>query len=90
MKINDFSWLSGNWICKSEKYETEELWQKPKADLMLGLNRTVSKAGKTAFEFLRIFQQGHEIFYAASPNGRSATFFKLTMFENSYAVFENI
>ena len=89
MEFLKLKWLSGSWICKAERYETEELWQRPKANLMLGLNRTVSKEGKTAFEFLRIFHQNDEIIYAASPNGRSATLFKLTDFTENRVVFEN-
>jgi Domain of unknown function (DUF6265) len=89
MELKNLALFSGSWICKSENFETEEFWQKPKSDLMLGLNRTVSKSGNTAFEFLRIFQQENEIFYAASPNGKPATLFKLTEVSDNKVVFEN-
>ncbi len=89
MQINDLAWLTGSWLCKTENYETGELWQTPKGNLMLGLNRIVSNEGKTAFEFLRIFQQEDEIFYAASPNGKPATYFRLIELTQNKVVFEN-
>ncbi|MDO9578607.1 MAG: DUF6265 family protein [Candidatus Cloacimonadales bacterium] len=89
MNLNVLGWLAGSWLCKTENHDTEEFWQIPKGNLMLGLNRTVSSGEKTTFEFLRIFQREDEIFYAASPNGKSATFFKLIESENRKAIFEN-
>jgi Domain of unknown function (DUF6265) len=90
MQLKALHMLAGYWLCKTEKYETEELWQEPKASLMLGLNRTVSNVGKTAFEFLRIFQTKNEIFYAASPSGKPATHFKLIESSDNKLVFENL
>jgi hypothetical protein len=89
MNICELKWLSGSWLCKTNKFETEELWQDPKADLMLGLNRTVSNEGKTAFEFLRIFTQDNEVIYAASPGGKPATYFILIESSDNKLVFEN-
>ncbi|MCF7793215.1 MAG: DUF6265 family protein [Candidatus Cloacimonetes bacterium] len=89
MKIADLNGLTGSWLCKNEKSETEEFWLPSKGNMMLGLNRTVANSGKTAFEFLRIFQQNSDIFYSANPNGREATLFKLVKCEENKIIFEN-
>jgi hypothetical protein len=42
-----------------------------------------------AFECLRIEARQNGIFYVAQPNGRPPTSFRLTMIDDSTAVFEN-
>ena len=85
----DLKQLAGSWICRSETAETEEIWLVPKGGLMPGLNRTVYSDGRTAYEFLRIYSQENVIFYAASPNGRPPTMFKLIESKRGKLVFEN-
>lgn len=89
IKISDLSRLAGIWFSQTETTETEELWQSPKAGMMLGLNRTVSRNGNTAFEFLRIYENENMVYYAACPNGRFTTIFELVEHSNNQLVFEN-
>jgi hypothetical protein len=90
LKLDDLKILEGFWLCKIENSETEEFWLPAKGKMILGLNRTVANSGKSAFEFLRIYQQEEEIFYTASPNGKPATLFKLIEFQSGKMIFENL
>lgn len=90
MQILQLSLFEGSWLCKTDKAETEEFWLPAKGEMMLGLNRSVANSGKSAFEFLRIFQQNNEIFYAASPNGREETLFKLIKCTDNKFIFQNL
>lgn len=79
--------LAGSWC--SNDGSTEELWMVEKAGLMLGLNRSVGRGGKAAFEYLRIERRDDGIFYLASPGGREATPFRLVESSPTLAAFEN-
>lgn len=95
MRIERLAWLAGSWGSSQDARETEEHWMSPKGGLMLGMNRTIDKARKTSFEYLRIEQRStaagkRTIWYVASPSGNAPTEFKLTKLENEEVVFENL
>lgn len=68
----DLDWLAGHW-CNTE---TEELWLPEREGLLLGLNR--ARAGKPAFEFLRVEIVDSRARYLAQPGGRPPTVFAET------------
>lgn len=82
-------WLSGCWLCRENDVETEEFWLKEKGGILLGLNRTVRNDKASGFEFLRIFEEEGSVFFAASPNGRQPTLFKLEIWDDEKLIFIN-
>jgi hypothetical protein len=91
-KLEDLAWLVGSWRERKQGVETEEHWIAPKADMMLGVNRTARESGRNSFEFLRIARTPTGISYFASPGGRPATEFNLVQLEQKpqrKVVFEN-
>ena len=88
--LDAFGWLAGSWGSEANGIETEEVWMGPKAGLMVGMNRTVSKAGKTTFEYFRLVQKDETITLLASPSGKAPTPFTLKESVDSTAVFENL
>jgi hypothetical protein len=88
-EVDSLAWMVGSWIERKEGRETEEHWIAPKGGLMLGVNRTVTSAGKSSYEFLRIAKTAAGISYFASPGGRPAVEFPLIESGPTRAVFEN-
>lgn len=88
-KITNLAWLAGHWEGERDGRVTEEVWLAPAGGFLLGMNRTVSKAGKGQFEFLRIEERPDGIVYVASPSGQATTDFPLVEAHDGYALFEN-
>lgn len=83
--VSDLAWMSGHWAAGN----VEELWLEPKAELMLGVSRTVRKNGTAAFEFIRIARTDDGIAYIAQPGGRPPTAFRLVESKPGRVVFAN-
>ena len=83
--VSDLAWMAGHWA----EGNVEELWLAPKADLMLGMSRTVRKNGTAAFEFIRIAKTDRGIAYIAQPGGRPPTAFALVESKPGRVVFAN-
>jgi hypothetical protein len=81
-------WMTGHWSANSGGSDVEEIWIAPRAGLMLGMNRTVSK-DRAQFEFIRIEATKDGVFYVAQPGGRPPTRFKLVESGASRVVFAN-
>ena len=89
-ELDDLAWMAGSWCGVTDRGATqEELWMPPKGGMMLGLHRDVAPSGRSAFEYLRIEDQGDKIVYQASPGGRPPTPFTLVETGEHSAVFEN-
>jgi hypothetical protein len=84
-EVEDLAWMSGHW----SDGRVEELWLAPKADLMLGMNRTILANGRAAFEFFRIAKTGNGIAYLAQPGGRPPVPFPLVESKPGRVVFVN-
>ncbi|CAN5886820.1 DUF6265 family protein [soil metagenome] len=87
--LTGLSWMAGNWAGVQDGVETEELWQAPKANTMLGLHRDVAGGRAVSFEFLRIEAKPDGVSYWASPGGGAATQFRLIELRGKRVVFEN-
>jgi Domain of unknown function (DUF6265) len=85
----DLGWMAGCWISTGESGSQEECWVAPAGGVMLGVHRDVSPRG-TAFEFLRIADEGDGLIYFASPSGRAPTPFRLVELGDRRAVFANL
>lgn len=90
-KIDDVSWIAGNWVgTRSSGSSIEERWSPAKGGAMLGISRTVNTAGRmNAFEFLRIVEREGGLVYVAQPGGAPPTDFILTEVSARRAVFDN-
>jgi len=83
------SWLQGYWTGLQNGTSGEELWLPPRGNIMVGLHVDLLPSGQSFFEYLRIEQRGDTLIYAASPLGRTPTFFKATKIGSRTATFEN-
>lgn len=89
-KIEDLSWLSGDWETASGRVQTDEHWSPVAGGSMIGMSRTVAGGKTVFFEFLRIETRSDGIYYVAHPKARNpGTEFKLVRLNSSEAVFEN-
>lgn len=86
--LAELAWLAGCWSGRDGGRLSEECWLHPEGGLMLGINRTVD-GDRTAFEFLRIVDEGGAVTLLASPAGSEPVPFTLTEVEPSRAVFAN-
>lgn len=86
--IESLAWMAGHWGASRTGTDTEEYWLAPKGGLMLGLHRE-ARGSEAFFEYLRIEQSEAGVVYFASPGGRGATPFRMTVSEERRVVFEN-
>lgn len=89
-KIEDLSWISGDWETAPGRMQIDEHWTKVAGASLIGMSRTVAGGRTVFFEYLRIESRGADIFYVAHPKARTpGTDFKLTRLTPQEAVFEN-
>ncbi len=88
--LDQLDWLVGNWQSQQGASWSEEHWLPARERAMLGLNRSGSGKGKSAFEFLRIAvaEDGTPVYWAA-PGGRDAVPFRLDTLQGQRASFIN-
>lgn len=87
--VDHLAWMAGCWGATGESGRQEECWLAPAGGVMLGVHRDVSPRG-TAFEFLRVANEGDGLTYFASPSGRAPTPFRLVELGDRRAVFANL
>lgn len=83
-------WMAGSWRLDSGGTHVEEHWTSPAGGVMLGMSKTVTAEGKTAFEFLRVAKSDGVLAYLAMPQACPATAFPLKSVDGSRIVFENL
>ena len=88
-KLEMLSWLAGCWTSQAGPRQIDENWMKPAGGTMLGMGRTVAKGQTREYEFMRLHQEGDDIFFTAIPSGQAETSFKLTTWSGGKFVFEN-
>lgn len=89
-KIENLRWLSGCWQSNNKNVLISEQWTGLAGQAMFGIGTTVKKDKLADFEFMRIMQNGSDIFYIAKPaENKEETSFKLTKSAANEAVFEN-
>lgn len=87
--LKNLNWLTGSWESREGKTASTELWLSPSANIMLGINRTNSNGETKFFEYLRIEKRKGDVYYIASPLGRSSTEFELKNITENSVLFEN-
>lgn len=88
--LSHLSWLTGNWLATRDEATVEEAWLRPKANLMIGMNRTTTAQGEGYFEFMRIRWHIIGLTYTAWPQGGAPTEFTLKEIGEHRVVFENL
>lgn len=87
--LENLTWMAGCWEhVEANGNSTEECWLPERANLMLGMHRSV-KDRYAWFEYLRVENRKEGITYVASPKGEGTTEFKLVKMEKQAVVFEN-
>jgi hypothetical protein len=87
--LSHLSWLAGDWTSVAGDGVVEESWLRPKANLMIGMNRTVTAQAEGFFEFMRIAWHPSGITFTAWPQGSGMTEFRATEISEQRVVFEN-
>jgi Domain of unknown function (DUF6265) len=88
-RVEDVAWMTGHWAITVDGNYSEEVWLAPRGGMMSGMNRGVTKSGRTTFEFMRVQTTNDGVFYMAQPGGRPPTSFKLIEASAARAVFSN-
>lgn len=87
--ISAAAFLAGNWVEKTERGETQEMWTAPRGDMLAAVNSSL-RGTRAGFEFLRIVKRDGKLIYLASPGGRTPpTEFPLKEHAENRLVFEN-
>lgn len=89
-RVDDLSWLAGDWVSEADGRWTEESWAAPRGGVMLGHSRSGRGDMLREFEFLRIAAgEGGGLAYLAQPQGRAPVAFALVKHDATSATFEN-
>lgn len=91
-KIADLTWLFGCWQSNTtgQPVVTTERWSPLAGNMMMGGAQTVKGDATLQFEYLRIVQDGSNVFYIAKPSPNPGeTSFKAIKLGPQEVVFEN-
>lgn len=88
--VNGLSWMAGCWEMSDNGRITTERWAKPTENLMIGTSQTVKGSKSVAFEFLRVVNNGHGLYYIAKPSSaKDETPFMVSKLGDKEVIFEN-
>lgn len=90
-RIGALSWLTGCWRSTSTSPNViTERWSPIAGNMMMGVSQTVNGNTTVEFEYMRIAQDGANVFYIAKPSQNPGeTSFRLIRLAGQEAVFEN-
>ena len=83
--LSDLSWLSGDWVCKTEKTVTNESWSFMNDSTLVGISVTTENDVETAEEAIRIESRNGVVRYIAVLPFKIATFSFERKTKNSYS-----
>lgn len=86
--INRVAWMAGCWEIRTPTRVVEEYWMIPRAGMMLGMARTVSRDTVRSTESSIIRQRGDRIVYEARPSDQATTIFPSIAVSGDSVVFE--
>ena len=89
VKIEDLSWLAGQWLETRNGIDVREHWMAPHGGVLLGVGLTTKGSKAKSFEFFRIAKTQTGLSYFASPRATPATEFKAVEMCAGKVVFEN-
>lgn len=86
--IDRAAFMQGCWERRATGRVIEEQWMKPRGGSMLGMSRTVRGDSLIEYEFLRLFERGEILVYAAQPSGQPPAEFTAVASEEGTLIFE--
>ena len=87
---DDLAWLAGCWELRTRSRVVEEQWLSPRGGVLLGVSRTTRGESAETHEFMRIYEAGDTLVYAAHPAGQAPTEFRSKWRSAGEIVFENL
>jgi hypothetical protein len=87
--IERAAFMQGCWERRAGNRVVEEQWMKPRGGVMMGMSRTVRGDTVVEYEFVRLFEQGGALVYAAQPSGQSPAEFTSTQIREGGITFAN-
>ena len=87
--IERAAFIQGCWERRSGTRIVEEQWMKPRGGSMLGMSRTVRGDTLVEWEFLRLYERGEQLVYAAQPSGQKPAEFTSILIERDVIIFAN-
>lgn len=86
--VDSLAWIVGCWERTNAEKGSGEDWKRA-GDRLAAKSRTINGGRVGEYEDLEIRKEGDGLVYAARPNGRPETLFRLTSAGKDFAVFEN-
>jgi hypothetical protein len=87
--IERAAFMQGCWERRAGNRIVEEQWLRPRGGTMLGMSRTVRGDSLIEYEFVRLYQRGEQLVYAAQPSGQAPAAFTSTAITEKAIVFAN-
>jgi hypothetical protein len=87
--IDRAAFIQGCWERRAGNRVVEEQWLPPRGGTMLGMSRTVRGDSLVEYEFLRLYERGERLVYAAQPSGQRPAEFESVEIGNRAISFAN-
>ena len=87
--IDRAAFLQGCWERRAGNRIVEEQWMPPRGGAMLGMSRTVRGDTLVEWEFLRLYERGQQLVYAAQPARQPPAEFTSVSIERGIIIFAN-
>ncbi len=87
--IDQAAFMTGCWERRSATRLVEEQWLAPRGGVMLGMSRTVRGDSLVGYEFIRLYERGSQLVYAALPSGQAPAEFVSTSIADAAITFAN-
>lgn len=87
--IDRAAFISGCWRLRTANRVIDEQWMRPRGGTMMGMSRTVRGDSLMEYEFVRIFERGTKLIFAAQPSGQTPSEFPSALMADRTLIFEN-
>ena len=87
--IERAAFMQGCWERRAGTRVVEEQWMRPRGGAMLGMSRTVRGDTLIEWEFLRLYERGEQLVFAAQPSGQSPAEFTSISIQRHALIFAN-
>ena len=87
--IDRAAFIQGCWQRQNGNRIVEEQWMAPRGGVMLGMSRTVRADSVIEWEFIRLYERGGNLVYAAQPARQAPAEFESTSIERDVITFAN-
>lgn len=87
--IDQAAFMTGCWERRGNTSVIEEQWLAPRGGVMLGVSRAVRGDSLLEYEFIRLYERGRQLVYAAQPSGQPPAEFVSTSIADGAVTFAN-